>query len=310
MQFRWIFLVAFGFATAEAQTPPPAPPPSSDDLYQVGKQLFDEYAPPEIKQQYEFPSKDQWDDFAKRLQLALDNNSLGDLATYEPEARTALAALRTLPDYQGYADWLALRLDEIDAAAQAVAPPGQRPPGVPSIPQSPSIPYYDLWLARVRNRPLPADAAALMPRLRAAFAEAGVPPELAWLAEAESSLNPEARSPSGAKGLFQLTPETARAAGLSTFFPDQRTDPEASASAAARLLRSLYAKFGSWPLALAAYNAGEGRISRLLASRGASSFAGLESALPAETRMYVPKVLALIAVRTGVTPQQLPAPGA
>jgi membrane-bound lytic murein transglycosylase D len=138
-----------------------------------------------------------------------------------------------------------------------------------------------------------------MPLLRSAFAAEGVPPELAWLAEAESSMNPNARSPSGARGLFQLMPDTAHALGLSTFLPDDRTDPEKSAHATARLLRALFEKFGSWPLALAAYNAGEGRVGRLLASRGASDFAGVASALPAETRMYVPKVCALVAVRTG-----------
>jgi membrane-bound lytic murein transglycosylase D len=167
------------------------------------------------------------------------------------------------------------------------------------------VPHYDLWLARVRGRPLPARAPTLMPRLRAAFAAEGVPPELVWLAEAESSLNPDARSPAGAKGLFQFTTDTAKAQGLSTFLPDERTEVDKSAHAAARLLRSLHGRFGSWPLAFAAYNAGEGRVSRLLAARRAKDFAGIAEALPAETRMYVPKVCALIATRTGVGVEKL-----
>jgi hypothetical protein len=69
-------------------------------------------------------------------------------------------------------------------------------------------------------------------------------------------------------------PDTAHALGLATFLPDERTDPQKSARAAGHYLRSLFDKFGSWPLALAAYNAGEGRVSRLLASRGATDFAG------------------------------------
>jgi membrane-bound lytic murein transglycosylase D len=132
-----------------------------------------------------------------------------------------------------------------------------------------------------------------------------VPPELAWIAEAESSLNPAARSPSGARGLFQLMPDTAHGLGLSTFLPDDRTDPEKSARATARLLRTLYSKFGGWPLALAAYNAGEGRVRRLLASSGASDFAGVAPSLPSETRMYVPKVCALVTVRTGASLENL-----
>jgi membrane-bound lytic murein transglycosylase D len=95
-------------------------------------------------------------------------------------------------------------------------------------------------------------------------------------------------------------PDTAHALGLTTFLPDERTDPEKSARAAAHYLHMLFTKFGSWPLALAAYNAGEGRVSRLLASSGATDFAGVASALPSETRMYVPKVCALVATRTGV----------
>jgi membrane-bound lytic murein transglycosylase D len=290
---------------ARADPPPSNSAANTDDIYNAGKQLFDEYAPPEIKEQYEFPSKEQWDAFAFKLQQALDNNSLEGLAAKGPEARSALAALRSLPGYEGYADWLSLRLDEVEGAAQASTTAVQPSPKAPAVRPEQEIPYLDLWLARVRNRPVPSRAAALMPRLRDAFVAAGVPPELAWIAEAESSLNPEAVSPAGAKGLFQLTSATAKANGLSVFLPDDRTDPEASARAAAHLLRQLYERFGNWPLALAAYNAGEGRVGRLLASRSATTFAAIASSLPAETRMYVPKVLALIEIRSGKAPERL-----
>lgn len=114
--------------------------------------------------------------------------------------------------------------------------------------------------------------------------------------------------PAGARGLFQLKADTARGLGLSTFLPDERTDPDKSGRAAARYMKSLWEKFGSWPLALAAYNAGEGRVGRALAARKARDFAGVAGSLPAETRMYVPEVCALVAVRTGVTPEKIPAP--
>jgi membrane-bound lytic murein transglycosylase D len=285
---------------AGADAPTPTPTMSTDDLYKVGQQLFDQFAPPEVKDQYEFPSKDDWDRFAARLQHALDGNSLEDLAAFEPEARAALGALRALPGNEDYADWLELRIDEIEAAKQAVALAGTPAPSKPGVrDRSSQIPHYDVWFSRERDRPVPPRAAALMPLLRTAFTAEGVPPQLAWLAEVESNLNPAARSPAGAKGLFQLMPGTAHSLGLSTVLPDERADPEKSARAAARYLRSLFERFGSWPLALAAYNAGEGRVSRLLASRGATDFAGVSSALPVETRMYVPKVCALVAVRTG-----------
>jgi membrane-bound lytic murein transglycosylase D len=152
---------------------------------------------------------------------------------------------------------------------------------------------------------MPANAAGLMPKLRAAFAAEGVPPELVWIAEAESSFNPSARSPVGAKGLFQFMPETAKSLGLSTFLPDERTHPEKSARAAARYLKNLHAKFGNWALVLAAYNAGEGRVSRTLVKHKAQTYTAIAEALPAETRMYVPKVCALIATRAGVEPGRI-----
>jgi membrane-bound lytic murein transglycosylase D len=302
MRLKWIPLIAFSAIIANAETAAPKPSESTDDLYKVGQQLFDQYASPEIKEQYAFPSKDDWDRFATRLQHALENNSLEGLAVYEPEAQAALAALRSMPGNEDYADWLESRIDEIEVAKQALAevrPPtsGQPELGGPSEP----VPHYNLWLRREQARPVPADAAVLMPHLRDAFTAEGVPPQLAWIAEVESNLNPTARSPAGAKGLFQLMPDTAHALGLGTVLPDERTDPAKSARAAAHYLQMLFVKFGSWPLALAAYNAGEGRVSRLLAARNATDFAGIASGLPAETRMYVPKVCALVAVRTGTT---------
>jgi membrane-bound lytic murein transglycosylase D len=140
------------------------------------------------------------------------------------------------------------------------------------------------------------------------FVAAGLPPELAWLAEVESTFNPDARSPVGACGLYQLMAATARSLGLSVILPDERTDPAKNARAAAQYLRQLYGRFDDWPLAIAAYNAGPGRIGRLLAGRPVKTFAGIATALPSETRMYVPKVLATLAVRAGTAPENLAAP--
>ena len=307
-------------APASTSQPSSTEPTDLDSLYDAGRQLFEQYAPPDVKAQYEFPSKEQWDAFAVKLQQALQNDSLDDLAAFAPQARAALSTLRTLGADNDLADWLEQRLDETEAARQIgpVAPPAPlrptptpppRPSGVPAPPPSlrppatarARIPYYDFWFSRVQARPVPERAAQLMPVLRSAFAAEGVPPALAWLAEAESSLNPTARSPAGAKGLFQLMPDTAKRLGLDTFLPDERTNPEKSAHAAAKYLRELHEKFDSWPLALAAYNAGEGRVSRALASRKAKDFAGIADTLPAETRMYVPKVCALVAARTGTS---------
>jgi membrane-bound lytic murein transglycosylase D len=308
--------VGWAFAAVVFATAAEPPAPNADELYKLGKQLFDEYAPDDIKAQFEFPTKERWDDFGLRLQRALESESLADLAAMRPEARAAAEALKTIPGYEDYADWLDQRIDELDAAAQVVGPgAGGRAPPVRSptrpgavVPNGEQVPNYHLWLSRVRGRPLPPRAAELMPRLQAAFRAEGVPAELAWVAEAESSVNPSARSPAGAKGLFQLMPATAKSLGLSTFLPDERANPEKSARAAAKYLRSLHGRFGNWALALAAYNAGEGRVGRVLAARKATTFTAIADALPAETRMYVPKVCALVATRAGVPPEKIAAP--
>jgi membrane-bound lytic murein transglycosylase D len=311
-----------GVALAAPEPVPPAKPaaePEAEGLLGAAQQLFEEYAPDELKDQFEFPSEKEWDDFALRLQQALESNDLRRLAAYEPEARAALAALRLLPEHQEYVDWLEERLDYIEMAKKTLRPQAPSKPRPVTPPQTPDsgprppavamvIPHYEPWLERMRQRPAPARAAALLPRLQEVFREEGLPPELVWLAESESTFNPSASSPVGAKGLFQLMPETAKSLGLQTFLPDERTNPEKSSRAAARYLRHLHGRFGDWPLALAAYNSGEGRVSRTLAKQNARTFAEIADNLPAETRMYVPKVLATIEVRAGLAPERLPAP--
>ncbi len=293
------------------------PAAESDALYRLGKEMFERFASPEMKAQYEFPTKEQWDAAAARFQRALEGTSLEELAACSADAREALKALRTFGVESDLADWLEQRIDEAEGAQEAVAPvkkpPAPPPPtrpgkAVPTAVQP--VPHYNMWLARVRDRPVPSRAASLVPKLQQAFRAEGVPAELVWLAEAESSFNTSARSPVGAKGLFQLMPETARSLGLSTVLPDDRTNPEKSARAAARYLRMLHGKFGNWALALAAYNAGEGRVARLLAARNARTFTAIAEALPAETRMYVPKVCALIATRAGISPDRIGRPAA
>jgi membrane-bound lytic murein transglycosylase D len=300
----------------------PAPPEAeaaadaeAERLYWIGQKLFEHLAPAEVKAEYDFPTKERFDALVEKFRRAIEGDSLEDLAACAAEGRVALSALRLVPGYQDVADWLEQRIDEFEGAQQAITP--QSPPAAPKSPARPGmppppayqpVPHYNLWLGRIRSRPAPANAAALMPKLRAAFAAEGVPPELAWLAEAESSLNPSARSPVGAKGLFQFMPETAKSMGLSTFLPDERTHPEKSARAAARYLRMLHGKFGNWALVLAAYNAGEGRVRRTMTKHNAKSFTAIADALPAETRMYVPKVCAIIATRTGVAPEKLAPP--
>jgi hypothetical protein len=138
---------------------------------------------------------------------------------------------------------------------------------------------------------------SLISNLKGIFKDEGVPHDLVWLAEVESSLNPNAESKVGAVGLFQLMPATAERFGLQLFPADDRKIPDKSARAAACYLRQLHKEFGGWALALAAYNAGEGRVSRTMKSHNARTFREVARHLPSETRKYVPRVMAMIALR-------------
>jgi membrane-bound lytic murein transglycosylase D len=164
---------------------------------------------------------------------------------------------------------------------------------------------YAAWVDILRDQPPPRHADKFLPNIKRIFSAAGVPEELAWLPEVESTFNPRAYNPSGARGLFQFMPGTAREHGLKLQPLDERIDPEKSARAAASLLRHLHETFESWPLALAAYNAGEGCVRRALQAGDATTFAEIADRLPNETRLYVPRVLATLAVREGVTPAEL-----
>jgi hypothetical protein len=121
----------------------------------------------------------------------------------------------------------------------------------------------------------------------------GVPTELAAVVLVESSGQPLALSPKGARGIWQFMPETARRYGLVVDANhDERLDVLKSTGAAARYLRDLYAQFGNWPLALAAYNSGERLLQQVVDSTGSNDFAIIRRRLPVETQNYVPAVLA------------------
>jgi hypothetical protein len=156
-----------------------------------------------------------------------------------------------------------------------------------------------VWRKTVERRPRPKSAAEYETLLKPHFRAEGVPEALFWVAEVESSMRPDAVSPVGAAGLYQFMPATAERFGLRLRPEDERFDPEKSARAAARYLRFLHRQFDSWPLALAAYNCGEGRVAKTRRRTGATTFGDLSAHLPSETQLYVPKVLAVIEQREG-----------
>ncbi|MEN6587230.1 MAG: LysM peptidoglycan-binding domain-containing protein [Sulfuricella sp.] len=124
----------------------------------------------------------------------------------------------------------------------------------------------------------------------------GMPTEIALLPMIESAFNPKAYSTSHAAGIWQFIPSTGKHFGLSqNMLYDGRRDVLAATDAALDYLQKLYNMFGSWELALAAYNWGEGSVGRAIAKNQAAGEPTdyLSLRMPPETRNYVPKLIAV-----------------
>lgn len=124
----------------------------------------------------------------------------------------------------------------------------------------------------------------------------GMPSEIALLPMVESAFNPVASSRTKASGIWQFMPATGKDFGLKQdWWVDNRRDVTAATNAALNYLQKLHGMFGSWDLALAAYNAGEGTVQRAIdrnLKKGLpTDYASLP--LPEETKNYVPKLQAI-----------------
>lgn len=285
---------------------------SLDQLINSGERLLRENVDPELLKSLPALDRDRVTQFLTQFQRDLQGNYIVDLAALKPAAISALPLLRANPATQPYAGWLESRLDYLDVAEQfrVSIPAPSTPPGEPKKPAPNPSPAQQrqVWEKQVAKEPEPKSASALVPRLKKLFAAQGVPTQLVWVAEVESSFNVTARSPAGAVGLYQLMPQTAQGLGLKLSPRDERLDPDKNGNAAARYLRSLYPRFKDWRLTLAAYNWGQGNVRRLLEKRRATTFDAIAVHLPAETQMYVPKIDAVLKRRERVALPQLPAP--
>jgi membrane-bound lytic murein transglycosylase D len=150
---------------------------------------------------------------------------------------------------------------------------------------------FALWLKRGQE---------FLPFIKEVFTSEGLPQDLIFLPFTESGFNAWAYSRAGAAGLWQFMPSTGRKYGLKVdWWIDERRDPYLSTYAAARYLKKLYNDFGDWYLALAAYNAGEGKIAWALRRSGCDNFFDLAKKrryLKRETKHYVPKFLAILKI--------------
>ena len=145
---------------------------------------------------------------------------------------------------------------------------------------------FEQWLIRLSQyRPL----------VDSIFSEFHLPSDLVYLSLVESGFNPHAYSRARAAGPWQFMKGTAKVYGLRVdSYVDERRDPVKSTVAAARYLRDLYDLFGTWPLAMAAYNAGEGKVMRALHTAQAESFSDIAKTrlIRRETKEYVPRFMA------------------
>jgi membrane-bound lytic murein transglycosylase D len=160
--------------------------------------------------------------------------------------------------------------------------------------------YLDYFRNDPRGRSVMGNWIRRSGRFRSLFEAAldhdGLPKDLIYVAMVESGFETAARSPVGAGGVWQFMPGAARAYGLEVgYWVDARRDPEKSVEAAARYLKDLYVRFGSWHLVFAAYNAGYGAVLKSITRYNTNDYWELcrhEAGLPWESSLYVPKILA------------------
>ncbi|HXR99898.1 MAG TPA: transglycosylase SLT domain-containing protein [Pyrinomonadaceae bacterium] len=133
---------------------------------------------------------------------------------------------------------------------------------------------------------------------RKIFAEEGVPLDITWLGQVESSWKPKAVSWAAASGLWQFVPSTGRRFNLKqNAYIDERNSYEQATRASARYLKFLAQRYnGNWELAMAAYNTGEGNIDRAISRAGTANFWTIYPYIAQETRNYVPNILAVILI--------------
>lgn len=150
-----------------------------------------------------------------------------------------------------------------------------------------------------------ARAETVMPLVMRQVKRQGLPEEIACLPLVESAFQPRAVSPAGAAGLWQLMPATARRFGLTVNAEvDERFDVEKSTAAATAYLAFLYREFQDWPLAIAAYNCGEGKMRQALNASGSRKLSELTAAcrergtsyIAEETLRFVPQFVAAVQV--------------
>ncbi|MEE9291366.1 MAG: LysM peptidoglycan-binding domain-containing protein, partial [Acidobacteriota bacterium] len=172
---------------------------------------------------------------------------------------------------------------------------------IPIVLNSKVLSYVELFQTRLRKEFSAGlkRSGAYLPLIKKIFREEGLPEDLAYMAHQESAFKNNAYSRARAKGMWQFMSYTGRHYGLRRdLWIDERSDFEKATRAAAAYLKFLHARYDDWYLAMAAYNAGEGKIDRAIRRSGTRDYWKIARTrhIRRETKYYIPAILASILI--------------
>ena len=253
------------------------------------------------------------------VELAHESEALRQLRQFEEESFPKSCPLPVNALDEGPAPPAPRELASADSPPSPLRSPGilsdtsdaQPPTAVPwlatlTLPDLPVrfdahlVKYLDFYKNDARGRAIMSGWLRAQGRYRAliddALRRAHLPRALLYVSMIESGYDPDDRSTAGAVGLWQFMPEAARIYGLRIdHWVDERKDPERATAAQMHYFDDLHARFGSWHMALAAFNAGYGAVLRAIGKYNTNDYWEIcrwEDGLPWETTLYVPKALA------------------
>lgn len=280
-----LFIGAAGCASAPAERVDPQPSTALPEIALTAEQL---------------------DQAEAELNLAMSSYIAEDQAGAEQAAVRAARLLYAAPApqnglgarYAALTSKLGLLTVRVNRLLHDVSPEWENEPFTFPVPYNPRVEHqidHYLTLGRESFARWLRRSGRYVPALRELFLQEGLPGDLVYLALVESGFNPRNRSSKEAVGLFQFIQGTAEMVGLKQdHWVDERRDPEKAALAAIRHLKDLYREFGDWDLALAAYNAGSGRVWQSIKGQHTRNYWDLS--LPPETELYVPRVYATLLI--------------
>ncbi len=310
-----LFLSALAFGCAGTGTPsgePDSCAAPAGDAYSAAVDSL-EFAEAQYRQALSHYVCDEWDEAVPLLQRALD--CLSSTRPVSDDLRQSKASLQSRIAYflraapgssVGPGDGEGAEVAaEIEMARQAASGDvsALEMPGIEVVDNDRVEKWIDYFTGKGRKEMTRwlRRGGRYRPMIEHELESAGLPKELFYLAMIESGLNPNAYSRAHAAGMWQFISSRARMYGLRVdWWVDERRDPVKATHAACQYLADLYEMFGSWELALAGYNAGEGRVARAQSRRpSCEDYWCLD--LPRETENFVPKFMA--AVMIGSDPQ-------